>query len=116
MNKKIAVSAIALFAVTLGLGVLNPALASKPNENGEHKLDVCHFSDAEDIFNATGDDMWHNSTAGWTPINIDMKGWEKGHYKHNNGTHYDFIINDTDGNPATDLESCFPPVEVTIGP
>ena len=107
--------AIAMFAVTLGLGVLNPALATKPVD-GKHKLDVCHFSEAENIFNATGDDQWHNSTAGWTPINIDMKGWEKGHHKHNNGTAFDFIINNTDANPDNDLEDCAPPVIVTIGP
>ena len=122
MNKKIALSAIALFAVTMGLGVLNPAMATKPVD-GEHKIQICHASEAKNIFNATGDGMWHNSTAGWVVIDVDEQGQMNGHWdkktgepRHTNGTHFDFIINataipaDLDG-----LDDCTPEPVVTIG-
>ena len=47
MNTKLALTAIAIFAVTLGLGVLSPAMAA-PN-----KVDVCHY-EAEEIDPDTG--------------------------------------------------------------
>ena len=122
MNKKIALFAIAMFAVTLGLGVLNPAMATKPVD-GEHKVEICHAAEAKNIFNATGDDLWHNSTAGWVVIDVDNKGQMNGHFdkktgepRHTNGTQYDFIINatalpdDLDG-----LDDCVPEPIVTIG-
>jgi len=123
MNKKIALFAIAMFAVTLGLGVLNPAMASKP-VNGEHKMEICHFSEAENIFNATGDSLWHNSTAGLVVIDVDNKGKMNGHFdKNGDARHFnatlvlgDFVINGTDADPENDLEDCAPAPVLTIGP
>ena len=123
MKKKISLAAISIFAVTLGLGVLSPALADKP-VNGEHKVQVCHFSEAENIFNATGDNMWHNSTAGLVVIDIDNKGKMNGHFdKNGDPRHFnatlglgDFVINGTDADPDNDLEDCAPAPITTIGP
>ena len=122
MNKKIALSAIAMFAVTLGLGILSPALAEKPVD-GEHKAQVCHFADAKNIFNATGDDTWTNSTAGMVVIDVDNKGQMNGHFdKNGDARHFnatlvleDFVINGTDADPDNDLEDCMPPIVLTIG-
>ena len=102
MNKKIALSAIALFAVTLGLGVLNPAMATKPDNDGNHKTLLCHAAAESNVFNATGDDMWHNSTSGAVVIDVDNAGKLNGHFikntdisRHFNGTDGDWIINAT---------------------
>ena len=124
MNKTISLAAIAMFAVTLGLGVLSPAMASQPDENGKHKAQVCHFADAKNIFNATGDDTWTNSTAGMVVIDVDNKGKMNGHFdKNGDARHFnatlvleDFVINataipdDLDG-----LDDCVPEIVVTIG-
>ena len=98
MNKKIALSAMAMFAVTLGLGILGPALADKPGDD-PHKVPLCHFVDAKNEFNMTGDDLWHNSTAGMIPIEVDSQGQMNGHFdkktaepRHGNGTLVDFVI------------------------
>jgi len=123
MNKKIALSAIAMFAVTLGLGILSPALAEKPVD-GEHKAQVCHFADAKNIFNATGDDTWTNSTAGMVVIDVDNKGQMNGHFdKNGDARHFnatlvleDFVINGTDVDPDNDLEDCVPEIVITVGP
>ena len=124
MNKKIALPAIAMFAVTLGLGLMSPALASQPDENGKHKVELCHFSEAENIFNATGDSFWHNSTAGLVVIDVDNKGKMNGHFdKNGDARHFnatlvleDFVINGTDADPDNDLEDCAPEPVITIGP
>jgi len=125
MNKKIALSAIAMFAVTLGLGILSPALAEKPVD-GEHKAQVRHFADAKNIFNATGDDTWTNSTAGMVVIDVDNKGKMNGHFipgtdplepRHGNATLNleDFVINATSGSGEEEMD-CVPEIVITVGP
>ena len=125
MNKKIALSAIALFAFTLGLGILSPALADKP-VNGEHKVQICHFGEAKNIFNATGDNQWHNSTAGMVVIDVDNKGKMNGHFvpgtdplepRHGNATLNleDFVINATSGSGEEETD-CVPEIVITVGP
>ena len=124
MNKKIALFAIAMFAVTLGLGVLSPVLATQPNEDGEHKVWLCHFSEESNVFDDISGN-WTNSTAGWVPINVDNMGQLKGHFdkdglpRHFNGTveDGDWFINAT-ANPEDDdgIDDCIPAPVVTIGP
>lgn len=122
MNKKIAIPAIAMFAVTLGLGVISPVVATQPDEGGEHKILICHAAEAKNEFNMTGDGLWHNTTSGAVPIEIDNQGKLKGHFdkdglsRHNNGTMGDWVINatalpeDLDG-----LDDCGPEPILTIG-
>jgi hypothetical protein len=114
MNKKIALSAIALFAVTLGLGILNPALATKPDESGEHKVLLCHAAAEENINNGT---HWLNSTSGAVVIDVDNKGKMNGHFikgtedsRHFNGTHGDWVI----AEDLSDIGSCGPEPVLTI--
>ena len=83
MNSKLAITAIAFFAVTLGLGVLSPAMAA-PN-----KEDVCHY-EGEEIDPDTGaviDDFW-------TIISISGNGQAvtKHMANHANGTDADGVI------------------------
>ncbi|MGD2107061.1 MAG: hypothetical protein PVH93_05585 [Nitrosopumilaceae archaeon] len=117
MNKKIALSTIAMFAVTLGLGVLSPALADKP-QGDEHRIEVCHFSEAYSTFNATGQNETTSFTAGMTLIEIDNMGQFNGHFKksmdeprHGNSTLglYDFVINATAGS-GQEASDCLPAV------
>ena len=125
MNKKIALSAIAMFAVTLGLGILSPALAEKPDADGKHKMEICHFSEAKNIFNATSME-WTNSTAGMVVIDVDNKGKLNGHFipgtdplepRHGNATLNleDFVINATSGSGEEETD-CVPEIVITVGP
>jgi len=49
MSTIFTIAAIAMFAVTLGLGLMSPALASQPDENGKHKTLLCHFQEEKTI-------------------------------------------------------------------
>ena len=87
MNSKLTITAIALFAVTLGLGVLSPAMAA------QNKVSVCHY-EAEEIDLDTGaviDDFW-------TIISISSNGNAVNAHlaNHANGTDTDMVIDETD--------------------
>lgn len=123
MNKKIAIFAMALVAIGLGFGITSPALADKPID-GTHKVQVCHFEDATNIFNATGDEQWHNSTAGMVVIDVDNMGKMNGHFikgsdepRHGNVTLglWDFVINSTSGSGQEESD-CLPVIIETVGP
>ena len=94
MNKKIAIPAIVMFAVTLGIGVMSPALADNPHS----KVQLCHAAAEKSINNGT---HWLNSTSGAVEIDVDNKGMLNGHFdkktevsRHFNGTHGDWLILD----------------------
>ena len=83
MNRILTISAIAMFAVVLGLGVVSPAMAA-PN-----KVSVCHY-EAEEIDPDTGaviDDFW-------TIISISGNGNAVNAHlaNHANGTDTDMVI------------------------
>jgi len=90
MNSKLTITAIALFAVTLGLGVLSPAMAAPPAHSNANKESVCHY-EAEEIDPLTGavleDDFW-------TIISISGNGNAVNAHlaNHANGTDGDMII------------------------
>ena len=89
MNSKLTITAIALFAVTLGLGVLSPAMAAPPAHSNANKESVCHY-EAEEIDPDTGaviDDFW-------TIISISGNGQAvtKHMANHANGTDADGVI------------------------
>ena len=83
MNSKLTIAAITLFAVTLGLGVLSPAMAA-PN-----KESVCHYEaeEIDPITLAVTDDFW-------TIISISSNGQAvvKHLANHANGTDTDGVI------------------------
>ena len=89
MNSKLTIAAIALFAVTLGLGVLSPAMAAPPAHSNANKESVCHY-EAEEIDPdtlAVIDDFW-------TIISISSNGKAvtKHMANHANGTDADGVI------------------------
>lgn len=75
MNRITALSAIALFAIVLGLGVVSPAMAAK-----EPKVDVCHFAEEETVVDSEGVETV--IPAHWKIINISQKGADNGHVSH----------------------------------
>ena len=79
MNTKLALTAIALFAVMLGMSALAPAMAVKPDT----KIWVCHFAEAEEVLEdgiPTGEII----PAHYVVIHISENGWN-GHQNHVDG-------------------------------
>ena len=54
MNTTLALTAITLVAVIMGLGVLAPAVAAGP----QSKTDLCHNDDGDDGIRGNVDDFW----------------------------------------------------------
>ena len=94
MNSKLALTAIVMVAVTLGLGVLSPAMAAPPAHSSANKESVCHY-EAEEIDPLTGavleDDFW-------TIISISSNGNAVTAHlaNHVNGTDFDMVVDETD--------------------
>ena len=79
MNTKLALTAIAMFAVILGMSVLAPAMAVKPDS----KIWVCHFAEAEDVLD-DGEPTGEIIPAHYVVIHISENGWN-GHQNHFDG-------------------------------
>jgi len=99
MNKTISLAAISMFAVTLGLGLMSPALATQPDGDGEHKMLICHFQEEKTVVNPDGSTT--DFSAGWVVIDVDNKGKLNGHFdKDGDARHVDdagmgdFVIED----------------------
>ena len=126
MNRILTISAITMFAVVLGLGMLSPAMAAK------NKVDLCHYSAEETILVDTDDDGVGDTEVvipeHWKVINISQNGnavnaHENNHAQDNgDGTFTpDFQITDDDPNvQAANQAACDaliaafpPPVEET---
>ncbi len=114
MNTKLALTAIALFAVTLGLGMLSPAMAIKPDPNEPHKAVICHYQKAETIVNP--DESVTEIPEAYVVIEVDNAGKMNGHFKNDDPHHFpvdavtglqngqgDFVIDNVeDENPTPD--------------
>ena len=113
MNTKLALTAIALFAVTLGLGMLSPAMAIKPDPNEPHKAVICHYQKAETIVNP--DESVTEIPEAYVVIEVDNAGKMNGHFKNEASHHFpvdgdgvqngqgDFVIdNDDEVNDPTE--------------
>ena len=100
MNKITTLAAISMFAVTLGLGVISPALATQPDDDGKHKMQICHFQEEKTVVNPDGSTT--DFSAGWVLIDVDNKGKTNGHFdKNGDARHFDadpadgdFVIED----------------------
>ena len=79
MNTKLALTAIAMFAVILGMSALTPAMAVKPDT----KIWVCHFAEAEDVLE-DGIPTGETIPAHYVVIHISENGWN-GHQNHVDG-------------------------------
>jgi len=116
MNKITTLAAISMFAVTLGLGLMSPALATQPDGDGKHKMQLCHFQEEKTVVNPDGSTT--DFSAGWVVIDVDNKGKLNGHFdKDGDARHVDdagmgdFVIEDDE-----DLTLCesLPQVEEVI--
>ncbi len=109
------IAAIAMFAVTLGLGLMSPALASQPDENGKHKVELCHYQEAKTT-DKFGNELEIPIPEAYLPIEVDNKGKMNGHFKNDVAHHFpvddsdvqngpgDFVIdNDEDENPTPEV-------------
>ena len=47
MTKRLAITAIAMFAIMMGISAIAPAMADKATAPGHNKIDICHFDDEE---------------------------------------------------------------------
>ncbi len=113
------IAAIAMFAVTLGLGLMSSALAEKPDDNGKHKILLCHFQEEKPLI-VDGvpviiDDVPVMIPAEWALIDVDNKGKMNGHFDKNGETRHfdvvhtdgDFVITDEDEDvEAEKLQAC----------
>ncbi len=81
-----------MFAVVLGLGVLSPAMADKPNSNGDHKVVICHYQE-EKTTDRDGNPLDPIIPEAYLVIDVDNKGKMNGHFKNGNPHH--FPVDDT---------------------
>jgi len=47
MTKRLAITAITMFAIMMGISAIAPAMADKATAPGHNKIDICHFDDEE---------------------------------------------------------------------
>jgi len=101
MNKITTLAAISMFAVTLGLGIMSPALATPVDNEGKHKMQICHYQEEKTVVDP---DTMEETTipAQWALIDVDNAGKLNGHFdKDGNTRHFenepadgDFVIED----------------------
>ena len=115
MNNKLAITAIVMFAVVMGIASMTPAMAEK------NKVDLCHYSAEETILvDTTGDGVGDTEEVileHWKIINISQNGnavkaHEANHAQDNgDGTFTsDFVITvPADQTACDDLILAFPP-------
>lgn len=108
MNRKIALTAIVMFAVVMGIASMTPAMAAK------NKVDLCHYSAEETILVDTdGDGVGDTEQIipeHWEIINISQNGNAVNAHVNNHaqdngdGTFTsDFVI--TDADPAVQAQN-----------
>ena len=88
MNSKLALTAIVMFAVIMGLGVMSPAMAAPGNPNSKATTEVCHLFEAVEDNPDTPED--ETEPAHWGVLHTSIKGATNGHV---NG-HGDSLIGD----------------------
>ena len=92
------IAAIAMFAVTLGLGLMSPALASQPDENGKHKIKFCHYQEEKlEIIDDDGMITQFAVPEDYLVIETDNKGKMNGHFKGNPQVAHHFPDENDDG-------------------
>jgi len=117
MNNKLAITAIVMFAVVMGIASMTPAMAVK------NKVDLCHYSAEEIVVDDLGMPTGEVILEHWKIINISQNGnavnaHENNHAQDNGDDEPtpDFkITNDDDEVEAQNQEDCdalilaFPP-------
>ncbi len=82
-----------MFAVVLGLGVLSPAMATPRDDNGKHKVVICHYQEAKTT-DRNGEDLEIPIPEAYVVINIDKAGKMNGHIRNNVAHHFPVDAND----------------------
>ncbi len=85
-----------MFAVVLGLGVFSPAMADKPNSNGDHKVVICHYQE-EKTTDRDGNPLDTIIPEAYLVIDVDNKGKMNGHFKNSEPHHFPV---DANGDPT----------------
>ena len=99
MNSKLALTAIAMFVVIMGLGAISPAMAAPPDHANNDKskagkVSICHWQEVSDDPLTTYCDESEQSE--WGVINVS-KNAQKAHVgKHTDGTLFDAVIDDSE--------------------
>ncbi len=105
MNHKLAITAIALFAVTMGMSLFTPAMAKADTT-------ICHFAEEETVLiDTNGDGMPDTPVvepAHWKFLTLNNNGATNGHLKnHGQDTDSDgtidirdFLVTDSDTRSA----------------
>jgi len=92
MNRILTISAIAMFAVVLGVSAFAPAMATQPVD-GEHKVVICHYQEAK-TFDRDGELLEIPIPEAYVVINIDKAGKMNGHFKQGVAHHFPVDEND----------------------
>jgi hypothetical protein len=80
MNSKLALTAIAMFAAIMGLGITSPAMAAPGNPNSNATTQVCHLFEAVENNPETPED--ESEPAHWGGLYTSSNGATNGHLKH----------------------------------
>jgi len=93
MNRILTISAIAMFAVVLGVSAFAPAMATPRDDNGEHKVVICHYQEAKTT-DRDGNDLEIPIPEAYVVINIDKAGKMNGHIRNDVAHHFPVDEND----------------------
>jgi hypothetical protein len=95
MKTTYSIAAIAMFAVILGMSALAPAMASKPIDGVDHKIQFCHYQEAKEaIYDLDeesvtfGDELVPAVPEAYLVIETDKKGQMNGHFKNKVAHHF----------------------------
>jgi len=80
MNSKLAITAIAMFAVVMGMSSFTPAIADPGNPNSNATTQVCHLFEAVEDNPDTPED--ESEPAHWGGLFTNSNGATNGHLKH----------------------------------
>lgn len=93
MNRILTISAIAMFAVVLGVSAFAPAMATPRDDNGEHKVVICHYQE-EKTTDRDGNPLDPIIPEAYLVIEIDNAGKINGHFKNDVAHHFPVDEND----------------------
>src|SRR3990172_11958580 len=95
MNTKLTLTAIAMFAVIMGMSALAPAMAVKPG-----KILMCHYDAI--TYDEFGTPI--SGTDDWIVISISPSA--ESPHDHTDGTDYDFVVDDSTLGDGNDSDDC----------
>jgi hypothetical protein len=97
------IAVIAMFAVILGMGVLAPAMASKPVVGENHKIEFCHYQEAKEAIydldeesDTFEDELVPAVPEDYLVIETDKKGKTNGHFKGDPQVAHHFPVDEDD--------------------